>query len=251
MLTDNIRANTSPLIVEVIGLAGSGKTTLSRALHQQNEKMLLGDYLNVRNVRYLPFLVKHGLLSLPTLLSQPWNGRWFTRREVAKIIYLTGWQHVLKLQSSHNNAVAISDQGPIYELATLHAFGPGRLQSRHYERWWARMFNQWAHTIDLVIWLDAPEEILIERIRSRDKWHPVKASHAQEMRDYLLRYQSAYEHVISELSAIRELQVLRFNTDCQALEEITSQVLHAIDPEHIFSACLVTGKDASSAECAP
>ena len=97
------------------------------------------------------------------------------------------------------------------------------------------MFNQWAQTLDLVIWLDAPEEILIERIRSRDKWHPVKESPAQEMRDYLLRYQSAYEHVISQLSAIRELKVLRFNTGCQTPEDITSQVLNAIYLEHIAS----------------
>jgi hypothetical protein len=82
----------------------------------------------------------------------------------------------------------------------------------------------------LVIWLDAPEEILIERIRSRDQWHPVKDSSTQDMRDYLFRYGSAYEHVVSELSAIREMQVLRFNTGCQAPEDITSQLLHAIAP---------------------
>lgn len=93
------------------------------------------------------------------------------------------------------------------------------------------MFNQWAHTIDLVIWLDASEEILIKRIRSREKWHPVKESPVQEMKDYLSRYQSAYEHIISELSAIHDLKILRFDTGCQASEDITSQILCTINLE--------------------
>ena len=223
-LTNNSIVEELPLVVEIIGLAGAGKSTLSRALCQQDSEMSPDEHLYVWNVRHMPYMIRHALLSLPTFLRQPRNGRWFTRREIAKMLYLRGWHRILKQHRFNNEAVIISDQGPIYEMATLHAFGPGRLHSVSYKMWWERMFKQWAQTIDLVIWLDAPEEILIERIRSRDQWHPVKESSTQEMRDYLLRYGSAYEHVMSELSAIREIQVLRFNTGCQALEDITSLV---------------------------
>lgn len=221
----------SPLIVEIIGLAGAGKTTLSRNLCLHNEQILANEGLQVRNVRYMPYIIRHALLSLPTFFRQPRSGRWFTRREAAKIIYLRGWHRVLERRRSNNEAAIITDQGPIYDLTTLYAFGPDRLHSQHFKRWWAMMFNQWAHTIDLVIWLDASEEILIKRIRSREKWHPVKESPVQEMKDYLSRYQSAYEHIISELSASHDLKILRFDTGCQASEDITSQILCTINLE--------------------
>ena len=231
IFTGNTLADSLPFIVEVIGLAGAGKSTLSQALCQQDSKMFPGEYLYVWNVRHMPYMIRHALLSLPTFLRQPRNGRWFTGREITKMLYLRGWHRTLKQHSCNNEAVIISDQGPIYEMATLHAFGPGRLHSASYRMWWEKMFNQWAQTIDLVIWLDAPEEVLIERIRSRDQWHPVKESSTQEMRDYLFRYGSAYEHIISELSAIREIQVLRFNTGCQALEDITSLVRQKLNKQ--------------------
>lgn len=90
------------------------------------------------------------------------------------------------------------------------------------------MFNQWAHTVELVIWLDAPEEILIKRIRSREQWHPVKENAVQEMRDYLLHYQSSFEYVITELTARHDISILRFDTSTQPLEDIVSQVLSTI-----------------------
>ncbi len=229
MLRDNIPARNSPLIVEIIGLAGAGKTTLSRSLCLHNEQILPNEGLLVRNVRHMPYIIRHALLSLPTFLRQPRNGRWFTRRETAKIIYLRGWHRVLERCRSKNEAVIITDQGPIYDLATLYAFGPDRLHSQHFNRWWARMFNQWAHTVDLVIWLDASEEILIKRIRSREQWHPVKDSSVREMHDYLSRYQSAYEHIISELSAIHDLKILRFDTGYHASKDITAQILRTIN----------------------
>ncbi|MHC4789827.1 MAG: nucleoside/nucleotide kinase family protein [Planctomycetota bacterium] len=240
MLEDNTLTFSTPLIVEIIGLAGAGKTTLLRSLCLQNDKILPGDYIQVRNpisrafwrksggIRHMPYIIKNALLSLPTFFSQPQKGRWFNRREITKILYLRGWHRILKQHSSKNDVVLIVDQGAIYDLTTLHAFGPEKLSSQHYKVWWEKMFDQWARTVDLVIWLDAPEEILIKRIRSRKQRHPVKENSAHEMRDYLLRYQSSYEHVITELMARHDVNILRFDTSTQPLEDIISQVLSTI-----------------------
>ncbi len=93
MLTGNTPTKTSPFIVEVIGLAATGKTSLSRALCQQNKNMLPGDGLQVRNVRHMPYFLKHTMLSLPTFLRQPRSGRWFSRREIVKILTLRDGMH--------------------------------------------------------------------------------------------------------------------------------------------------------------
>lgn len=223
------------LIVEIIGLAGAGKTTLARTLCQQDKKVVPGERIQVKNVRYIPFFVRHAFLSLPIIFSQARLDRCFTWDELKKVIYLKGWHRVLKQQRWNNNAVIIIDHGPIFELAKLYGFGPDRLKSQKFEKWWDSMFNQWAHTLDLVVWLDAPEEILIKRIRSRERQHSVKESPTQEACDFLVRYQSAYEYVISKVTDLRDIKVFRVDTDCQSQKDIISQVLQAIYQGQIAS----------------
>ena len=222
------RSTNSPLIVEVIGLAGAGKSTFARTLCLESEQFTMGSYLDVRNPRHVPYMVRHTLLSLPTILRKPRQGRWFTLRELTKVVYLDGWNRTLKSNNSDNSATIIIDQGPIYEMATLYSFGPEELRNPRYNLWWGNLFERWAQTIDMVIWLVAPMEILIERIHSREKWHPVKESSVREMRKYLSRYQSAYEYVMSELLANHDISVLQLSTGSNTVEDIMTQALNAI-----------------------
>lgn len=224
MTSHSRQTNNTPLLLEIIGLAGTGKSTITRALCQSHKEIALGERLLVWNVRHLPYIVKHTMLSLPILLRQPGSGRRFTRKESVKIVYLNGWHRMLMQQGPGEGNVTILDQGPIYDLATLHGFGPEKLHSQSYVAWWATMYEQWAQAIDVVIWLDAPIEILIERIRSREKWHPVKDRSVQDMYDYLTRYRSSHEYVMSQLAATRELDTLRFDTHRQTVDEIVLQV---------------------------
>ncbi len=216
----------SPFLVEVIGLAGSGKSTLARALIGENAQYSLGPHLNVRDARRLPYMVRQAFLSLPTLLGRPATGRWLTRREMAKVLYLSGWHRVLKSSGD----IVIVDQGPVYELATLRANGPLALRDPRHEGWWQQMFGRWARTIDLVIWLDAPMDLLIQRIRSREGPHPVKESATPVMEAYLGRYQAAYEFVMAELSRHHDLKVVRLDTGRHNMAEVRRLVESAIDP---------------------
>ena len=43
-----------PLIVELVGLAGSGKTTLSRALNHESEKIRIGSEIELRKIKHIP-----------------------------------------------------------------------------------------------------------------------------------------------------------------------------------------------------
>lgn len=214
------------MIVEVIGLAGAGKSSLRRALLQEGISTFTRG-LAIRNPQNLPYFVGSGIRVAPTLLGPPWRGRWYDRAEVARLFYLTGMSQVFARMTSDGQPLLI-DQGPIFEMATLRAFGPPRLLAPQHATWWDNRYAQWAATLDLIIWLEAPPEVLEQRIRSREKWHAVKEGSLAEMLGYLQRYQMAYEHVVSQLIARRSIAVLTFDTSTISTATITSEILNQI-----------------------
>lgn len=210
------------MLIELIGLAGAGKSTLWRLLHQQNIPTF-GDRLVVRDLKNLPFFVKASVPMLPALFRLPWHGRWFTGKEIFRMLYVTGMPRVFR-HIQQDGRPLVLDHGPIFEMATLYGFGPEMLQSRLYHTWWEQTFKQWTQTLDLVIWLRAPKEILISRIRSRVGEHAVKQSSIEAASAFLERYEAAYEHVLARLSASRLLPILTFDTSAQTPEVLLSSI---------------------------
>jgi shikimate kinase len=231
--TDNTIAKRPPLVVEFVGPAGAGKTTLSQAMSRRSKKILIGAPPDVRSVADIPFFARNALLLMPTLLRlYQNNSRWPTRREIAWMTILKGWHHVLGRQVSNDGTVIVLDQGPVFMLAKLHSFGPESLKSSSAEKWWSGTYNQWAATLDMVIWFDASDTLLLERIRARNCWHRVKEKSEQEAFKFLARYRRSYEQIISALTANGGPRILCFNTDQESLSQIVDKVLAAFDLEH-------------------
>jgi deoxyadenosine/deoxycytidine kinase len=218
-----------PQIVEIIGLAGTGKSTLSSGLYRQNNKFLASERLGGNNTKHRLFYMEQAFLLLPTFIRRPRNGRRFARGDIKKMVYLNGWHRVLKRQGSNNNAIIVLDQGAIYKLATLYGFGPEKLKDQRLNVWWDQLFEQWASTLDMVVWLDGPDDILIDRINSRDSWHLVKELSNQEARKYFSEYRLAYNYILSKLISVEDITVLRFDTSYKSPEDIMAQVLSSID----------------------
>lgn len=226
-LADNASMERPSLVVELVGPAGAGKTALLRTLSQRNKKILTGARPQVRRVGHIPFFVRNVLLLLPTFLHlYQHNSRWLTRREFAWMAILKGWPHVLGQEVSNEGTVVVLEHGPVFILANLLYFGPESLKGRSAEKWWRSMYTHWASILDMVVWLDASETILLERIRARNKWHRVKEKSEPEVFKFLSRYRAAYEQVISELTADGGgPKVLRFDTSQQSLDEIVNRIL--------------------------
>jgi adenylate kinase family enzyme len=229
VLGDNIIVGGSPIVVEISGPAGAGKTTLLQALDQCDEKIVTG--VRLHKVRYIPFFASNSLLFLPTFLRQYRHSRWFTWRETRSMAYLKAWHHVLKRQVSNNNLVTVLDHGPIYRLALLREFGPEITRSQTYERWWDRMLKQWATIMYMVVWLDAPDVVLLERIHTRNRWHIVKGKSGREAYGFLARYRTSYEQIITRLTANGGPKLLRFETHQKSVDQIVDEVLAAFNPE--------------------
>jgi deoxyadenosine/deoxycytidine kinase len=145
------------------------------------------------------------------------------------MVYLKGWPAVLGQQTTDNGMVILLDHGPIFKLATLHAFGPPRLQSSGFESWWQRMFKQWACTLDMIIWLEAPTELLVERINGRNQRHAVKGKAEGEAYDFLSHYQTAYEQILAKVSVYKAPTLLQFDTQQTPIEQIVDEILVTIN----------------------
>jgi deoxyadenosine/deoxycytidine kinase len=219
--------NMVPRIVEIVGPAGAGKTTLCQALSHCNESIHLSNFPDVRKISNAPFFIWNGLQITPALLSlSQRNSRKLTRREFAWLSILYGWPGVLQKELKKNDRTIILDQGPVYLLTETSEFGPEYLRRQRAENLWWDLYSRWADMLDMIVWLDAADTDLLKRIRSRDKGHVVKNESVETTFEFLDSYRKAYEWTISNLSANHlGLKVLRFDTSRKSPEEIASQLL--------------------------
>jgi deoxyadenosine/deoxycytidine kinase len=226
MTGSGVRQKT-PRIVEIVGVAGAGKTTLCRTLNRYSDHISLGHFPNVRKVADAPFFVYYGLQLVPSLLYL-YQGRssWLTRREFAWLTILSGWPRRLQLTQRDGDKVIVLDQGPVYLLAETNELGPECLRSPKADRFWKNIYLRWTAVLDMVIWLEADNACLLERIQTRPKGHVVKSESASTAFQFLESYRVAYEHIFCMLKANKEgPRVIQFNTGEQQPEEIADRLL--------------------------
>ena len=214
-------------IVEIIGPAGAGKTTLYQALDRYPESVRLENFPDVRKIGDAPFFVSHGIQLIPPLLSlyRP-DSRQLTRREFAWMAILHGWSALLRRQAQDGRQAIVLDQGSVYLLAEMRLSGPGYLQQESAVSFWQAFYSCWSATLDMILWLDASDEILLDRIRNRRQELIVKDQPASVVYKYLDRYRTEYEFILSHLTAKNAcLKVLKFDTGRQQPQDILNQFL--------------------------
>jgi len=217
--------------VEIIGTAGAGKSTLFRALEKSSLGIQSETLPPVWKFSYILFFVKNILALVPMLSRLQGKGdRNLTRRELAWMAMLNGWSAILTKEAHNDGNVSLFDQGPIFLIAILTGFGPTSLRSSYVQSWWEKIFRQWMDVLDIVIWLDTSDEILIKRIRNREEDHLMKGKSNQELVDFLKTYRSVYEDVIKKMTANNpKIRVLRVDTGINSVDEIVFRLMSEID----------------------
>jgi len=207
-------------VAEIIGPAGSGKTSLSRLLHR-------GDVRVGLSVWGLPpvLLALSTFASLPTLFALGRSPKRVGWDDVKLVIQLNALRLLLHRESLKGYQTLLLDEGTVFALAKLYSFGAGHTAPDDSDLWMQGLFDRLAPLLDAVIWLDAPDAVLAQRIRQRDKAHRVKGESDAEICKHLAAYRKSFEWIISELSRRNGIKVFRFSTDQASLEEIAAQVL--------------------------
>jgi hypothetical protein len=218
----------APRVVEVVGPAGAGKTSLCQAMVQSSQGFHESCFPDVRKLREAPFFVWNGLQLLPKILRLMMRGgRRLSRRGFAWLCILNGWPTVLQKEMRTHGKVIVLDQGPVFLLTEICELGPDSRYAKSARKMWRPFYGKWASVLDAIVWLDTQDGFLLQRIRNRDKAHPVKDESAEKAIGFLDHYRAAYEHSLSLLRACNpDLRVLRFDTNDATAAEIADYLVN-------------------------
>lgn len=209
-------------VAEIIGPAGAGKTTL------------MGLLRNGQNVRsgLSVWRLPHGLLlttalrksfSLAAFCVQRGHLEW---EDIKLFVQYHALLQLIERESRRGYRALVVDEGNVFALAKLRTFGPSTLN----DAWMNDLLERMSLQLNAVVWLDAPNEVLADRIRSREKSHRVKHLSDAEINDHLSRYRTSFEQIIAELGKSTRVKVFRYSTHQFSLEQIAAKVLSEAAP---------------------
>jgi thymidylate kinase len=205
--------------VEVVGPPGAGKSTLTAALARAYQRVAVVE-------RYgggpgLAGLMRSAaaVVAVAGPETDRQRLRWMARLEASAGV----------LERRRGDApVVLFDQGPVYTMARLWGSAGAAAARRRYARWFDVKLRLWGDLLDLVVVLDAPDEVLLARIRGREKPHATKAAPDPLARAVVGRERAAYAGVLGALGALGSGPVIvRLDGRCP-VEEMVATTLRAV-----------------------
>lgn len=224
----NSLAPNRPFVLELAGLAGAGKSTLSTALTRHEHPLCTG-----LSVYGLPRwrLALNAVRLLPSCVA-PSGYRCLGDERMKQVVRLKTLSQILALQFSKPWRAIVLDEGPVFTLGWLDLFGgPKAMGQKGFQTWWRSALQKWSSTLDAIVWLDAPDSLLTGRIRHRVNGHPFKVKTDREILEFLARFRASYERVLSELTASDGPKVIRFATDRDSTEQIADRLHEMVTAE--------------------
>ncbi|MEO6055332.1 MAG: AAA family ATPase [Gemmatimonadales bacterium] len=206
-------------VVELVGPAASGKTSLLVEVAGREPEVEAG----LRIPRHRHVAPALALAPIFLALHRPYRG--LMRKEMKRITYLSALHRVLQERKAARARPVILDEGAVYMLARLLVLGGDRVRGAAFEHWWQSAIQRWAATLDLIVWLDAPDAVLRERLRARRQSHLVKQSSDEAIDKFMATYRAAYQRVMGALTEAHGPRVLTVRTDQEPVAHIAQRLL--------------------------
>ena len=219
-----MRAPDAPYLVEVTGVAGSGKSTLVRRLCEDLPQARRATFIETRDPRHLAALAGAIPATAPILVRNLGPGPRMSWPDVKLLAYVTRWDRVLRRTPEYRHGITALDQGPLYALVRLRAQGRRVGETAAFRRWWDRSLARWAPQLGVVVVLDSDDDVLLERINRRDQAHSTKGRPADDARAFLARYRSLFDETLRRLDRTGGPTVMRFDTGGMTTDEILERV---------------------------
>jgi broad-specificity NMP kinase len=211
-----------PIVIEVAGPAGAGKSAVVAALTARDPTILA--FRHLRKSASLWLLSKHAVATLkaaPSIVADSPLAAWTVTRFVARLGVL---RDLVRHETEQPWKAIVLDEGPLYTLAMLRA----RVRNGHLVAACERALAEWAGTLDLIVWLDAADSVLAHRIRSRAKDHEVKDREMPVISEYLARHRAWLGDAAARLTAQPGVRLLTFRTEDESPDRLAERVLGAV-----------------------
>lgn len=205
-------------VVEIIGPAGSGKTTLATELATWPGVLTVSS-IGPAETRSRRLLAAGRAMPVVLRLVR----RRTTRRQIAWAARLGALDSLVRRADGE---VLVLDQGPVYTLSRLLAARPELAGGE----WAERRIENWALLLDAVVVLDAPDGELAARIHSRQKDHAVKAAPDAEAIAAVRTQRAELGAMVTAVAALG-VRVLDLRTDHFPVDQIAAKVMGAMRPD--------------------
>ena len=217
----NAAAPTRPRIVELIGTAGAGKSAVARALEGQ-PGVLCTSLWTVP----LPALAWATVCSTPASLGLMRRAGAPLSREFRHIARLRALLNFLDRDDLDRYRLVVVDEGAVYTLAWLRVIGHPVFSDQRSASWRRYIAALWAAVLDGVVRLDAPDDVLARRVRTRAKAHVLSSAPDAVIGAFSARYRAAFDEVLASLTQHGTLSIREFRTDRMTPEQVAAELLN-------------------------
>lgn len=146
------------VVVELVGPAGAGKSTLAKGVTAVDRSVRSGLSLWGLPRRRL---IRSALALLPTMIGAGLKRARLRAGELAQLIRLDALRHVVVREAARHRVI-ILDEGPIFALSWLDVFF-ARTGDRAPAAWRQRVITDWATLLDVVVFIDPSDIVAASR----------------------------------------------------------------------------------------
>ncbi len=215
----------APRLIELVGVAGTGKSTLLKALSHRNGR--IQELPPPNKLRYLPTMLKVIFRWLPLYLLKYRRGRWFTWEETRKLGYLDVWLGYIRSEIRTRNLIVALNPGSMCWLVALRQFGPDLTKDPQFQEWWEGRVRLWAAALDVIIWMEAPIELSLQRVLGREEEHEAKSEPVEVALEEFERYRRAYIELVPEMARRGEAQLFHYRSDQMTTDHMAAEIFHS------------------------
>ncbi len=212
-----------PKVIEILGVAGTGKTTITNELIEISEEFSRGIIPSVRKLSTIPFFIISFFKSFPLIVHlQQQTSRRFSKREIAWLMIIRGWPRIL---SKDKKKIILLDQGPIFLIASIIGLNPDDHKEKVNIEPWKYLVKYWSNYLDEIIYLDAYDEDLFLRIANREKDHLVKGKSTIQQQEFIDHNREIFRTLMDLLLLYNpKIKIRKFNTSLSSPQELITEI---------------------------
>jgi deoxyadenosine/deoxycytidine kinase len=222
----NRSVNQESRIIEIIGLAGSGKSTTCKKL-RDGDSDALPTYQVARHrlpAAFLRALLWFASDATQRALRDP-RGGW-TGLHLS--VHMDAMIRDLLFRRQNRFGTLFLDQGPIFNCISaerlaadgeIHEAIPNRMRE---------LLVKNLDFLDTIVLLDADLSILLQRIDERRQGHRIKGTGEDTSRIFLEDYRERYDSIVDEIQNRSDIRVIRLDTGQRDPDQIVDAIRSAL-----------------------